>query len=243
MHMKKLIIFLTIVFCSADLLAQNPTGKLSIKPMAGVNLSNFSNATLDMYNMKVGLTAGAELEYGVNPWLGLSFGLVYSQQGAKIDGTMEGLVIGDNGDRWMTTTSMKGKLNCNYLNLPLMANIYLPAIKGLAIKAGVQAGILASDKMSVEGMIVMLNMDYALSSSYTISDGRMLNQLAGYNSEMSDVCKSIDFGIPVGLSYEYRNIVLDARYYFGLTQIDKTDNPDTARNQYVSITLGYKFHL
>ena len=59
----------------------------------------------------------------------------------------------------------------------------------------------------------------------------------------NDICKSVDFGIPVGLSYEYKNISLDARYYFGLTKIDKTENPDTAKNRYFSITLGYRFHL
>ena len=59
----------------------------------------------------------------------------------------------------------------------------------------------------------------------------------------NDICKSVDFGIPLGLSYEYKNISLDARYYFGLTKIDKTENPDTAKNRYFSITLGYRFHL
>ena len=156
---------------------------------------------------------------------------------------MDGWIIDENGDRWITSTSMDGKLKCNYLNLPLMANVYIPALKGLAFKVGFQVGILVSDKMSSEGMILMQNMDYYTSSSHMINDGRKPNQLVGYNTEMSDVCKSIDFGIPIGLSYEYRNIVLDARYFFGLTKIDKTDNPDTARNQYLSITLGYKFHL
>lgn len=241
--MKKLFILMAIVCWTAGLKAQPQTGKLSIKPMAGVNLSGFSNAMIDMYSMKVGFAGGAELEYGVNPILGLSFGLIYSQEGAKIDGKMDGWIIDENGDRWITSTSMDGKLNCNYLNLPLMANVYIPALKGLAFKVGLQVGILASDKMSSEGMILMQNMDYYTSSSYMISDGRKPNQLVGYNTEMSDVCKSIDFGIPIGLSYEYRNIVLDARYFFGLTKIDKTDNPDTARNQYLSITLGYKFHL
>ena len=60
-----------------------------------------------------------------------------------------------------------------------------------------------------------------------------------YKTDISDVCKSV----PLGVSYEYKNIVLDARYFFGLTKIDKTDNPDSARNQYLSITLGYKFNL
>ena len=240
--MKKLIVFLTIVFCSADLMAQNQTGKLSIKPMAGVNLSGFSNAMIDMYSMKVGFTGGAELEYSFNPHIGLSFGLIYSQQGAKMDGTIDEMVIDENGGRWFTSTSLNGKLNCNYLNLPMLANIYIPAIKGLAIKAGFQVGILVSDKMTADGMIAMQNMDY-IGNYYQLDDGRRLNQVMSYSTDMSDVCNSVDFVIPVGLSYEYKNIVLDARYYFGLTKIDKTDEPDTVRNQYASITLGYKFNL
>ena len=211
--------------------------------MAGVNLSNFSNATADIYGMKVGMTGGAELEYGVNPWLGLSLGLMYSQQGAKIDGIVDGMVIEDNGDRWLTNTKMKGKLNCNYLNLPLMANIYVPAIKGLAIKAGFQVGVLTNDRMSSDVLIAMINPDFHNSVWYNIKDGQRSTQLMSYSVDMSDVCKSMDFGLPLGLSYEYKNIVLDTRYYFGLTKIDKTDNPDKARNQYLSITLGYKFHL
>ena len=242
-EMKKLFVLMAIVCWTADLMAQNQTGKLSLRPMAGVNFSGFSNATADIYRMKVGFTGGAELEYGINSVLGLSFGLIYSQEGAKVDGKLDGMVIDENGDTWMTSTSMDGKLNCSYLNLPLMANFHIPAVKGLTYKVGFQVGILTSDKMSAEGMIVMLNSNYFPSSSYTIIDDRRPNQIVGYKTEMSDVCKSIDFGLPIGLSYEYKNIVLDARYYFGLTQIDKTDNPDTARNQYLSITLGYKFHL
>jgi hypothetical protein len=38
---------------------QNEVGKLSIKPMAGINLSNFSNAIADVYHMKVGMTGAA----------------------------------------------------------------------------------------------------------------------------------------------------------------------------------------
>ena len=242
--MKKILLLFAIVCFSADLFAQK-TGKLTIKPMAGVNLSSFSNATSDIYHMKVGFTGGAELEYGVNPWLGLSMGLIYSQQGAKIDGFVDGMLFDEKGDKWLTKTKMDGKLNCSYLNLPVMANIYIPSIKGLAVKAGFQIGILTSDKMSAEVMIAMYNTNYEIKYFELIDDSQDPNayKLFGSNIDMSDVCKSIDFGIPVGLSYEYNNIVLDARYYFGLTKLDKTDNPDTARNQYFSITLGYKFGL
>ena len=239
---KKLLCLVMCWTCVGTMMAQSQTGRLSIKPMVGVNLSNFSNATIDMYSMKVGLAAGAELEYGVNPWLGLSLGLMYSQQGAKIDGSFDATVIDGNGDNWYTKTQMDGKLKCNYLNLPLMANIYIPTVSGLAVKAGVQVGILASDKMTTDVMLAMINMSYA-SNTFEYVDGTKLNQLMTYKTDISDVCKSVDFGIPLGVSYEYKNIVLDARYFFGLTKIDKTDNPDSARNQYLSITLGYKFNL
>lgn len=241
--MKKGVILLIFFVCGiADMMAQEQKSKLSIKPIVGMNLSNFSNATIDMYHMKVGLTGGAELEYGINPWLGLSLGLMYSQQGAKVDGSFDGMVIDEKGTRWFTNTQMDGKLKCDYLNLPMMANIYIPAIKGLAVKAGVQVGILTSDKMTTDVMLTMINMDFN-SGYFELNEAPQLNQLMTYNTNISDVCKSVDFGIPLGLSYEYKNIVLDARYYFGLTKIDKTDDPDSARNQYLSITLGYKFNL
>ena len=241
--MKRLLLVIAFICCTANIMAQNQIGKLSIKPMVGVNLSNFSNATIDIYHMKVGLTGGAEFEYGVSPWLGLSFGLMYSQQGAKIDGSFSGMVIDEKGDRWLTETGMDGKLKCSYLNLPLIANVYIPAIKGLAVKAGFQVGILTSDKMKADIIQVMHNLDapivgYADTDFYKSPEGTR-----SYSTDASDVCKSVDYGIPLGLSYEYKNVVLDARYYIGLTKIDKTDDPDSARNQYLSITLGYKFNL
>ena len=234
---------MAIVCWTADLMAQNQTGKLSIKPMAGVNFSGFTNASTDIYRMKVGFTGGAELEYGINPILGLSFGLIYSQEGAKIDGSFGGMVIDEKGDRWLTETGMEGKLKCSYLNLPLMANVYIPAIKGFAVKVGFQVGILSSDKMKADIIQVTHNLDAPIVGYVDTYDYNNPEGTVSYSTDMSDVCKSVDFGFPLGLSYEYKNIVLDARYFFGLTKIDKTDNPDSARNQYLSITLGYKFNL
>ena len=45
--------------------------------------------------------------------------------------------------------------------------------------------------------------------------------------------------IPVGLSYEYKNIVLDARYNFGLIKVFKGLDL-TSRNSLITLTLGYK---
>lgn len=52
--------------------------------------------------------------------------------------------------------------------------------------------------------------------------------------------KSFDFSIPVGLSYEYENVVLDARYNYGVT---KVFNHSDEKNSVFQFTLGYKFEL
>ena len=48
---------------------------------------------------------------------------------------------------------------------------------------------------------------------------------------------TFDLSIPVGLSYEYKDFVLDGRYNFGVTNIAKGVN---TKNSVFQITLGYK---
>ena len=57
------------------------------------------------------------------------------------------------------------------------------------------------------------------------------------------------FSIPVGISYEYEDFVIDARYNIGLTDVYKKDNVITnlalkgTKNSVIQLTLGYKFDL
>ena len=236
---RKLLLFAFVCFATMAE-AQNQKGTFSIKPMVGVNISSFGSPTIeDFYHTKVRFTAGAETEYGVNNWLGLSLGLMYSQQGVKVDGSV---IL---SQMLYSVSQMDGYLHADYLNFPMMAHVYIPAIRGLSINAGIQVGLLVNDRMTTD--VLNYTEIIKLSSSH-------INIYAeNYNDYMpvvtstvvtqNDICKSVDFGIPLGLSYEYKNISLDARYYFGLTKIDKTENPDTAKNRYFSITLGYRFHL
>jgi hypothetical protein len=83
--------------------------------------------------------------------------------------------------------------------------------KGLAVKAGVQPGFNVSSKIEYSS-----------------------NKAGEYNTN------SFYFSIPFGVSYEYLNFVLDARYSCG---ISTTFSPGDAKNNWVSITLGYKFAL
>lgn len=104
----------------------------------------------------------------------------------------------------------------DYINVPILANVYVT--KGLAVKLGVQPGFKVNAKYDTK----------------TTALG-----VAVKTSGEPDV-KSVDFSIPVGISYEYANFQLDARYNWGLTKIYKHGDD---KNSVFQITLGYKFDL
>ena len=182
--MKKLMMIAIMMVAAVSAKAQNEVGQASIKPMAGINLATMTKA--DNTKMRVGLAAGLEFEYGVAENFGLSAGVLYSMQGAKID------IVGND----------KVTMKLDYINIPILANYYI--VKGLAIKAGVQPGFNVQKKLD--------------------------------DVKLDDV-KGFALSIPVGLSYEFSNVVLDARYNWGLTKAFKEGD---SKNSYFTITLGYR---
>jgi hypothetical protein len=62
--------------------------------------------------------------------------------------------------------------------------------------------------------------------------------------DIKDAYESVNFSIPIGLSYEYENFVFDARYNIGVSTVNKNSTSD---NKYhsglVQFTIGYKFQL
>lgn len=114
----------------------------------------------------------------------------------------------------------KTKFMFGYTNVPLLVQFY--PVKGLAIKAGVQLGFLTSKKFTWDG--VRYDIDY-LEAKGVISSGMEFNKF--------------DLAIPVGISYEYQNFVLDARYNLGL--LNAVKGPDiSCRNSVFQFSLGYK---
>ena len=111
------------------------------------------------------------------------------------------------------------KIELGYINVPIVANCYI--FKGFAVKAGVQFAFMTNAKYK-----------------YTIKDG---NYETKYNQDIKDNCKTFDFSIPVGVSYEFDNhIVIDARYNIGVT---KVLDGATNHNSVLLATVGYKFRL
>jgi hypothetical protein len=120
--MKKLFMIAAMMLISIGMFAQNEVGQITLKPMAGVNLS-----TMTKYkeaDMRVGAVAGVEGEYGLTKKISVTAGLLYSMQGAKIYGF---------------------KYNLDYINIPILLNYYV--YQGLAIKAGLQPALNVSSNI------------------------------------------------------------------------------------------------
>ena len=122
-------------------------GKAYLKPMVGATLATVTNNDNDM---KFGLVTGAEVGYMCTDNFGLTAGLLYTQQGAKADGT---------------------KNNLEYINVPVLANVYVAP--GLALKAGVQVGFLTKAKaegLDFKELCNKTDFSIPLGASYEFSD-------------------------------------------------------------------------
>ena len=149
---------------------------------------------------------------GCDPRIGLAAGVEAEYQATDIFSVSAGLIYSMQGNKAKEEgVTLTTKLD--YINIPILANVYVT--KGLAVKLGVQPAFNVSDKKKLSG--------------------------GGASLEAEDVgAESFDFSIPVGLSYEYNNVVFDARYNFGVTNI--ADGGDS-KNSVFQFTLGYKFAL
>lgn len=99
--------------------------------MAGINLATMTKTTDS--KMRVGLAAGAELAVGAAENFEVSAGVLYSMQGVKGKGDLDGLTC-----------------KLDYINIPILANFYVT--RGLAIKAGVLPGFNVTKKISADGV-------------------------------------------------------------------------------------------
>jgi hypothetical protein len=64
------------------------------------------------------------------------------------------------------------------------------------------------------------------------------------DTKNKDEFNSFNFAIPVGISYEYADFVLDLRYNIALSAINKNSSSDNKyRSDLIQITVGYKIDL
>ena len=219
--MKKIMMIAAMMVATLGAVAQNEVGQLTLQPKVGMNISKITGSNL---NSKVGLVAGFEAEYGVAKNFGVSVAALYSMQGAKKD-----LKV-NNG------TSVDVKYNLDYINIPVLAQYYI--VPGLAVKAGIQFGFNVRNKVKVGTNIAGYNLKDDCSMDEFLDMARALGEQIPSDAKF----QKFDLSIPVGLSYEYEDFVLDARYNIGTSKLIKND-PDSSKNGVFQLTIGYKFEL
>ena len=173
-------------------------------------------------------------QYNFGPKIGLSIGSFTKEPDAT---SLTGLVLGLYGEyKMQPKLSISGELLysqqgamfeyerseerilLDYINIPVLLSYY--ASNSFAFKMGLQAG-------------------YLLSATVQYTDFRYD---ATDTEDVIKYCNTLDFSIPVGLSYTFDfGLKIDARYNFGLSKILKRDGNYT--NSVFQITLGYNLDL
>ena len=134
-----------------------------------------------------------------------------------------GAIMSNQGAKY-TSGNVESKVDLDYVHIPILGSYYL--LSGLAVKAGVQPGFKMKAKVKGDGATVDLD-DYFQLTNPLLDEDLKVN--------------SFTFSIPVGISYEYKNVVLDARYNWGLTKV--LNQGDAFYNRVFMLSLGYKLQL
>ena len=147
-----------------------------------------------------------------DPRIGLAAGAEFEYGLTDNIGLSAGVLYSMQGAK-TTEEGVDCTLKLDYLNVPILANFYVA--KGFAVKLGVQPGFKLSSKAKAKGSGASVELDV-------------------------DGIKSVDLSIPVGVSYQYQNIVFDARYNWGVTKIVEDSD---SKHSVFQVTVGYKFSL
>lgn len=213
--MKKFLLLTAMLVASLHGFAQHEVGSLSFMPKLGINLATIAGD--DMYyhwegsssgyeklesKFRIGVVAGFEGEYQLSEPLALSVGILYSLQGNRYD---------DIEYQRNYSSTFHG------INVPVLLNYYI--MKGLAVKAGLQAGYVFYKNTSYDSLI-----DDAWFSSKT----------------SASIYKPFDIAIPLGVSYDFDKWRVDLRYNYGLTSISRLDGMPSVCNRVIQLSLGYQ---
>ena len=182
--------------------------------MALATVSSFAQQAVGTFTIqpKVGLNLANLTDGDADLRAGVAAGVEFEYQVSDIFSLSAGALYSMQGCK-NTIQDVDVTTKLDYINVPILANVYV--VKGLAVKLGIQPAfkVNSSVKTTVNGHSESVDLDGV---------------------------KGFDFSIPVGLSYEFSNVVFDARYNFGCT---KTFEKADSRHSVFQFTVGYKFAL
>ena len=139
---------------------------------------------------KVGLNiANYRTSESTDPRVALAAGVELEYQVTNIFSLSAGMLYsmqGAKSSEYASGYNVKTTAKTDYLNIPIMANFYVA--KGLAVKFGIQPA-------------------FNVTANYEVSTAGV--SVSGSLSDLGVDVNTFDFSIPVGLSYEFSNVVID----------------------------------
>ena len=215
--------------------SESPVGKFSVIPRIGVTISNWSNNRLallaeDGAEMKskyqAGFMGGLDVEYRLTEQVGVSLGAYYAKQGFRFPSFQT--EAKQNGKTVLSGYNNQ-HVDLNYLQVPLVLRAYVT--RSLSLVLGAQVGFLCGDG-KYKGDTSDMEID---------TDGNA-NVIEKESIDQKWPTKKTDVSIPIGVSYEYMGVILDARYNLGLTKANKDDTANS-KNRAFTFSVGYRFTL
>ena len=200
--MKKLFFTAILVFGTTSLIQAQSELAFGIK--GGVNFSNLTGDGVDGFNddnARTSFNLGAVLEIPVTERFAVQPEVFYSGQGFD-------LVQRDD--------AQDTEFQLNYINVPVLAKIYL--VQGLYLEAGPQVGFLVDSK--IDGPNATIGLD-------------------------EDNFNDIDFAGAVGVGYKFNGgLFLNARYTQGFSDVydSGAGNGFDAKNGVFAASVGFSFN-
>ena len=285
--MKKLLSIILLLACVSVAIGQN---RLAVTPFVGGRYASLVGSDVSNYfNGRLGYSLGAEIEWHASPLVGISLGVYFSKNVVAVNKTSYGLgVVNMAGLHYISISGKKGTdwdfvnvwgdnqtdvshsdvyiKRSNYrfcttsLEFPVLAHLHV--WKGLAVKAGIQLNVALSSKIKCDYEYVVRHPSFVNASDGPYSSSTEDDQSA----DIDDYISRLSLSVPVGVSYEYKNVVLDVRYAFGLTSygdaspiksqkdisddlriigvsVPELDGAVNSRQNMLTFTLGYRFNL
>lgn len=243
--MKKQFLLLVAAACLCPKIAnaqEEEQRKFSIMPYVGVNYSSLSGYKFhESRNGSVKPTFGLQLQYNLSDKAALLFDYNYRQMGYKR--SFEGFQTtfpGFDKDLQAKANSfiVKSAFDYHTFGFQFKYNLF----KGLSARAGIEAMFQSSYSGKLEG-------DVFYPTSYGYGFGYSSGYGHGYSAGSWHYFGNDGsmFAIPLGLTYEHKNITVNATYHLPLTSQgeychlgDGKDRTWNTRLQTIDLTVGYR---
>ena len=178
----------------------------------------------------------------VHDRIGVAVGAMYAMQSENFKDYHTGMKLDGSENLYVFKKFENVRVNLGFLNVPLKCNFYLS--DRFALKAGVQLGFMLSAKFKYNVVSGLYDKQNPGNIIYYDANGNPAQEGSDvYLSEEIDAqdgYRHFDISIPVGISYEYENVILEAQYRIGLKHLNLGISPDRMHSSVFSVSVGYR---